>query len=159
MGYNAPTNTYDTFADLRQAIGQSSSSVTVLGRSNSFDGLGGTFAFYSAAIEADDDFSVIQPLNQSHGRWLRVTTGMPLSGTAVFNGNGSTVTFGITFPSIILPFDDYQLALTPLTPDSFGPWEISKSDSGFFVHFNTAPPTGTNNVQFDYFVRHKYTFL
>lgn len=133
--------------------------MTVLGKNNPYDGLGGTFTFYSAAVEADDNFSVIQPLNISHGRWVRVTSGMPLTGTAIFSGNGSTSNFGITFPGgIILPFDSYQISVTPLTPDSFGPWNIIKSDSGFFINYDTPPPTGTNNVQIDYFIRHIYTF-
>lgn len=157
MGYNAPTNTYDTFADLRLATGQSSSSVTVLGKMSPFDGLGGTFTFYSTSTESDDDFSIIQPLTLSSGRWYRVTSGMPFSETVVFSGNGSQTTFEVTYNySIEFLHNNYQVMLTPLTPDAFGKWNIIKTNNGFSITYDVAPPSGTGNIQIDYLIRHTF---
>lgn len=82
MGYNAATNTYDTFTDLRLAIGQSSSSVKVLGSTSVNDQQGGTFYWDDASTAPDDNINVIQPLSVLTGRWMR------------FKGNLQQITTG-----------------------------------------------------------------
>lgn len=74
MGFNAPTNTFDTFADLRKFIGQSSSSVTVLGKQTIQDQGGGTFYWDASSTEPDDGQNVVQPLSIVVGRWKRSNT-------------------------------------------------------------------------------------
>lgn len=80
MSYNAPTYTYDTFADLRLTVGQASSSVTALGQSTANDGQGGIFQWDSSSSASDDNLNVIKPTALSgNGRWLRMDTRLPLS--------------------------------------------------------------------------------
>lgn len=157
MGYNAPTNTYDSFDDLRLAIGQASSSVTVLGRDNAYDALGGTFSYVVDMVEPDDNCNIIQPLN-APGRWVRVTSGMPFSGTAILYGDGTTTIFDIYYNNIVLLHTNYQISITPLTFDAWRKWEIIKGNDGFTITFDVAPPIGNQNVQFDYFVRYLHEF-
>lgn len=73
MGFNAPTNTYDTFTDLRLAIGQSSSSVSVIGKLTITDQGGGQFYWNDTSTDNDDDQDVIKPTvsGSNPGRWIR----------------------------------------------------------------------------------------
>lgn len=74
MAYNAATHTYDTFQDLRLAIGEASSSVTVLGKSGINDGFSGKFYWDDTSTATDDNLNIIRPLNLLSGRWVRLNS-------------------------------------------------------------------------------------
>lgn len=156
MGYNAPTNTYDTLDDLRKAIGQSSSSVTVLGKENPYDSLGGTFLYASDSTFPDDDFTIIQPLNQASGRWIRVTYGDVLSGLINFNADGTDTVFTHIFDQTFLN-NDYIILFQPRTLNGFGPYTYTKSTNGVTLTFQTAPATGS--LVYDYIIRYTPNIL
>lgn len=71
MGFNTPTNTFDTFADLRKAVGQASSSVKVLGGNFIQDQKGGIFYWDANSTDPDDGENTLQPLSVPQGRWKR----------------------------------------------------------------------------------------
>lgn len=163
MAYNAPTNTYDTFADLRLAVGQASSSVTVLGKDNPYDSFGGTFLWNPTFNYPDDNFTIIQPLNIAAGRWIRMTHGDMLSGRIVFSADGSETVFTHTFESELLN-NDYIIIFQPLTISgesggigSFVPYTFTKSTTGVTMTFVTAPFPGS--LQFDYIIRYTPNIL
>lgn len=77
MGHNTATQTYDTFTDLRLSLGDTGSSVKVLGGSTINDGLGGMFYYDDFSSDPDDNLNVIKPNPVvSAGRWLRLNTAL-----------------------------------------------------------------------------------
>lgn len=156
MAYNAPTNTYDTFADLRLAVGQASSSVTVLGKDNPYDSFGGTFLWNPTFNYPDDNFTIIQPLNIAAGRWIRMTHGDMLSGRFTTTTPGSDYVFNFDLPMTLLN-NDYVIILQPLTSNIYGAYSISKFTDSVTITFEIAPVAG--NLQFDYILRYTPNIL
>lgn len=164
MGYNAPTNTYDTIADLRLCIGQTSSSVTVLGKFNAYDSLGGTFLWDGTSNLLDDNYTVIQPtlITSGLGRWIRASSADAISGRIQFTGDGVTTIFTYSFPGIYSFLNnDYFVILQPLTAEAAIPtYIINKTSSDFDVAFTTPPPiTSGGAIQFDYILRYTPNIL
>lgn len=72
MAYNAKTQTFDTFDDLRLLPGISNATAYVLGNSSVNDGDGGEFYWDDTSTDTDDDETVIQVTGVVTGRWVRV---------------------------------------------------------------------------------------
>lgn len=177
LGYNASTNTYDTLNDLRLAIGQSSSSITVLGQNNPYDSKGGTFLWDNTSILPDDNYTIIKPtlITSGGGRWIRANSADALSGRIYFTGDGVTSSFTYTLPlEYSFLNNDYTVVLQPVsisairtTDPSTGELTVpnvnyvsSKSTNSFNVVFTNPPPITTMNaIQFDYIIRYTPNIL
>jgi len=67
------------------------------------------------------------------------------SGVATFSGDGSTTTFRIEHGLVSTPS---KYVVSPLTPDSDASRTITVDDTYITITFDTAPPSGTDNVKF-----------
>ena len=66
-------------------------------------------------------------------------------GIATFSGDGSTTTFNIEHGLVSTPS---KYGVTPLTPDADASRTITVDDTYITITFDTAPPSGTDNVKF-----------
>jgi len=67
------------------------------------------------------------------------------SGVATFSGDGSTTTFQIPHGLVKAPS---KYGVTPLTPDAQAAFTVSVDDTYITITFDTAPPSGTDNLKF-----------
>ena len=67
------------------------------------------------------------------------------SGVATFSGDGSTTTFNIEHGLLSTPS---KYVVSPLTPDADASRTITVDDTYITITFDTAPPSGTDNVKF-----------
>lgn len=130
MGKDNRTNTYETANDLKSAIGQNLTSVTLLGRDTPNDGFAGTFFWSSASTATEDNINVIQRTGMSTGRWIRVTEYNPIQGVeSVFVGTVQQLR------NLPLEGTSYNLFITK--DNGGGVWYIDESDT------TSADNTGT----------------
>jgi len=67
------------------------------------------------------------------------------SGVATFSGDGTTTTFRIEHGLVSTPS---KYVVSPLTPDADASRTITVDDTYITITFDTAPPSGTDNVKF-----------
>ena len=65
------------------------------------------------------------------------------SGKAVFSGDGSTTQFSIAHGLVSTP---NKVIVTPCSADASGSFYVTVDDTYIYVNYNTAPPSGTDNV-------------
>ena len=68
-------------------------------------------------------------------------------GLATFSGDGTTKDFGVAHNWGEVPT---AVFVTPASPDASGSFWVEVDATNLIVHYNTAPPSGTNNVKFFY---------
>lgn len=68
-------------------------------------------------------------------------------GNAVFSGDGSTTVFNIPHELIVAP---KFVSVEPITDDARGARLVTKDATNIVVTFDTAPPSGTDNVKFSW---------
>ncbi|RLG37336.1 MAG: hypothetical protein DRN91_05760 [Candidatus Alkanophagales archaeon] len=72
------------------------------------------------------------------------------SGIAVFSGDGTTTTFNIEHGLVSTPS---KYGVDPLTPDAHGSKTITVDDTYITITFDTAPPSGTDNLKFSWWAK------
>lgn len=65
------------------------------------------------------------------------------SGTATFSGDGATTQFTIAHGLVSTPSN---VQITPMSSDASGSFYVTVDATNIYVHYITAPASGTNNV-------------
>ena len=86
-------------------------------------------------------------VDNGSGNIIKYNIGYPAenSGVAVFSGDGSTTTFRIEHGLANTPS---KYVVSPLTPDADASRTITVDDTYITITFDTAPPSGTDNIKF-----------
>ena len=71
-------------------------------------------------------------------------------GVATFSGDGSTITFQIPHGLASTPS---KYDVSPLTPDAHGSKTVTADDTYITITFDTAPPSGTDNIKFGWWAK------
>ena len=70
------------------------------------------------------------------------------SGTATFNGDGSTTQFSIAHGLVSTPS---KVLVTPMTADAAGDFYVTADADYIYINYKTAPPSGTDNVKVSWY--------
>jgi len=70
------------------------------------------------------------------------------SGTATFNGDGTTTQFSIAHGLVSEPS---KVQVTPMTEDAAGDFYVTKDTTNIYVNYLSAPPSGSNNVKLSWY--------
>lgn len=100
----------------------------------------GSTLFYNGAL-----YTKTTNITSTSG-WKNLTNVLNEGGTvATFNGDGKTKTFSIAHGQTAQP---NKVSVTPRSADAASLYYVSLNATNITVNFLTAPPTGTNNIQF-----------
>jgi len=91
------------------------------------------------------DVSISAPRVRVRDQLGYIINNVQSSGVAVFSGDGSTTTFRIEHGLAKAPS---KYVVSPLTPDAHADKTISADDTYIIITFDTAPPSGTDNLKF-----------
>lgn len=107
-------------------------------------------AYKGAEVLTPEEWNrVVDALQELDGRApLRI-----YSNIATFSGDGTTKDFGITHNWGEVPT---AVFVTPASPDASGSFWVEVDATNLIVHYNTAPPSGTDNVKFFYILLKLY---
>jgi hypothetical protein len=144
------TLSFNTVTDLKLQVGVNGVQVLVNGLSAFGDQNGGLYIWSDTCVMANNNFTIVQVVGVSTGRWMRVANANTIKGSVTFSATALNSTYVVNHG---LPFTPLQVYVQPRSANAAVPsWVSGINSTSFTVNFASVPILGTNNISIDYLI-------